>query len=154
MPSVFAPPNQHLPALKSLLVEDRNLLRTGKAAAREHFISSVKKHAATHRVSLPHGQEDEFAKWIYANPNRCPGLRLNHETYRQLMSNYGDVPEVGDFSDLAHVFVVPYAEAVTLDNRMRDYCARASRRLARLGVPVDYRERLYQDLGDVMRRHP
>jgi hypothetical protein len=46
-------------------------------------------------------------------------------------------PEVGDFVDLNHVFAVPYVEAATLDNRMRQYCSRAARRLVRVGLPVD-----------------
>lgn len=152
-PQVFAPPGQHLPRLIQQFEQDRVALRAGKAPPREHFIRSVKNHAARHRVKLPQGREDEFARWIYSDPNRCPGLRLNHETYRQLMGNYGDVPEVGDFSDLAHVFAVPYVEMATLDNRMRDYCSRASRRLVKLGLAVDYRERLYSDLGDLMCKH-
>jgi hypothetical protein len=153
MPQTFAPPEQHLPHLKQLLEQDRAALKQGKAPAREHFIRSVQKHATTHGITLPQGREIEFAEWIYANPNRCPGLRLNHETYRQLMGNYDDIPEVGDFSDLAHVTAVPYCEAATLDNRMRDYCSRASRRLGRLGAP-DYRQRLYRNLNDLMRRNP
>jgi hypothetical protein len=70
------------------------------------------------------------------------------------MGNYGDVPEVGDFSDLAHIFAVPYADATTLDNRMRDYCFRAARRLVKMGTAVDYRERLYRNLADLMLKQP
>jgi hypothetical protein len=153
-PGVFTPPNQHLPRLIGQLAGDRDALRAGKAPARQHFIRAVKKNAATHSVQLPQGREDELAEWIYANPARCPGLRLNHETYRQLMSNYKDVPEVGDFSDLAHVSAVPYVEAATLDNRMREYCSRAAKRLVRVGLTVDYQERLYRNLAAIMERNP
>ncbi len=153
-PQVFAPPNHQLPTLITLLEQDRALLRAGKAPTKQHFLNAVRKHAASHRVALPQGREDDLAKWIYSNPSRCPGLRLNHETYRQLMGNYGDVPEVGDFSDLAHVFAVPYIEMATLDNRMRDYCSRASRLLVRLGLTVDYRDRLCFDLADLMQKYP
>ena len=98
--------------------------------------------------------QDEFVEWIYENPARCPGVRLHHETYRQLLLNCNDIPEVGDFSDLAHVSAVPYVDAATLDNRMRAYCSQASRDLVRLGLCVDYRQRLYRNLADVMQRNP
>lgn len=153
-PQVFSPPNQHLPRLVAQLAGDREALRSGKAPARQHFIGTVKRNAERHGVQLPQGREDELAEWIYANPARCPGLRLNHETYRQLMSNYEDVPEVGDFSDLAHVSAVPYVEVATLDNRMREYCSRAARRLVRVGLAVDYRERLYRDLASLIDKNP
>ena len=85
-PGVFAPPGHHLGRLQRLLENDRARLRGGGAPARQHFVGSIRKHAATHRISLPAGREDEFGEWVYANPNRCPGLRLNHEVYRALMT--------------------------------------------------------------------
>lgn len=151
-PQAFAPLYEKLPHLVTLLQQDRDLLRAGQVPVREHFIRAVKKHADYHKVRLPKGREEEFARWIYANPKRCPGLRLNHETYRELMGNYQDVPEAGDFTDLNQIFAVPYVEVATLDNRMRDYCSRAARRLLRLGLVVDYRERLYQNLHHIMQK--
>src|SRR5258707_12314019 len=76
-PQVFAPPFERVPQLMKLFEQDRALLRAGKAPTRDHFIIAVKKHAEYHRVNLPPGREDELARWIYANPARCPGLRLN-----------------------------------------------------------------------------
>lgn len=151
---VFAPPSHQLQNLITLLEQDRALLRGGQAPTKPHFTNAVRKHASSHGITLPQGRENELALWIYANPSRCPGLRLDHETYRQLMRNYGDVPEVGDFSDLAHVFAVPYVETATLDNRMRDYCSRAAHHLIRLGLTIDYRDKLCRNLGDMMSRFP
>lgn len=153
-PQAFSPPHHQLPNLITLLEQDRTLLRYGQAPTKKHFANALVKHAASHRVILPQGRETDVALWIYANPNRCPGLRLNHETYRQLMGNYGDVPEVGDFSDLNHVFAIPYVDAATLDNRMRDYCSRAAHHLVRLGLKVDYRDKLYSGLAGLMAKTP
>jgi hypothetical protein len=153
-PHAFAPLHEKLPQLITLLRQDRELLRAGKVPAREHFTRSVKKHADYHKVPLPVGREEEFARWIYSNPRRCPGLRLNHEVYRRLMRNYTDVPEVGDFVDLNLIFAVPYVDAATLDNRMREYCSQAAGSLMRLGLVVDYRKRLYPDLREVMQKNP
>ena len=93
---------------------DRTLLRAGKLPAKQHFLGSVKKHAATHRVALPAGREDEFALWIYRDVNRCPGFRLNHELFRSLTGNYQDIAEASDFTDLALTFALPYVDAATL----------------------------------------
>ena len=151
-PDVFAPPEHHLERLQMQLQRDRELLRAGKAPARQHFIRSIKNHAVTHRIPLPHGREDEFAEWVYARAHRCPGLRLNHETYRALMTNYGDIPEASDFADLAHVSAIPYVDAATLDNRMRHYCKIASRKMMKFGVAYNYADRLYEDLAAVIQR--
>ncbi len=153
-PDVFAPPEHHLERLQMQLQKDRELLRAGQAPARQHFFRSIKNHAATHRISLPEGREDEFAEWVYANPNRCPGLRLNHEVYRAVMMNYTDIPETADFSDLAHVFAIPYVEEATLDNRMRHYCTIASRKMLKFGAAYNYRDRLYEDVAVLIQRNP
>jgi hypothetical protein len=151
-PHVFAPPAQHLERLRKILEDDRALLRTGKAPAKQHFVRSVKNHAATHRIRLPEGREDEFALWVYANPNRCPGLRLNHEIFRGITSNYGDVPEASDFTDLALTYAVPYVDAATLDRRMRNYSLIASRKMVRFVAATKYSDRVYADVGDLMQR--
>jgi hypothetical protein len=150
--AVFAPPRHHLPRLRAIMEADRQLLRAGKLAAKQHFAGSVRKHAATHRVALPPGREDEFALWIYRNPNRCPGFRLNHEMFRSLTGNYQDIPEASDFTDLALTFALPYVDAATLDRRIRDYCQRACRKLTKLNVAHNYRERVYDDVADLLRR--
>jgi hypothetical protein len=150
--AVFEPPRKHLPQFRKILEADRALLRAGKLPAKQHFIGSVKKHAATHHVALPPGREDEFALWIYRDPNRCPGFRLNHELFRSLTANYQDVPEGSDFTDLALTFALPYVDAATLDRRIRDYCQRASRKLSKLNVAHNYRDRVYDDVVDLLQR--
>ncbi len=154
-PQAFAPLYERLPTLITLLRQDRELLRFGKVPAREHFMRSIKKHAEYHKVSLPAGKkEEEFVRWVYCNPQRCPGLRLNHEVYRRLMRNYDAIPEVGDFVDLNLIFAVPYVDAITLDNRMREYCSQAAKGLMRLGHTIDYRKRLYSDLRVIVQKNP
>jgi hypothetical protein len=101
---------------------------------------------------LPTGRDDEFALWIYRDPNRCPGLRLNHEIFRALTGNYQDIPEASDFTDLALTFAIPYVDAATLDRRMRDYCGRASKKLGKLKAAHNYRDRVYDDVADLIAR--
>lgn len=149
-PDVFAPPEHHLPAFRTILQEDRDRLRNGEAPAREHFISSTQRHANSHRVQLPNGREREFAEWVYRNPDRCPGLRMNHETYRGLMANHGDVPTASDFSDLAHVMTAPYVDAATFDARMLHYATASTRKLVRFGATADFRPRLFPNLASIV----
>ena len=70
------------------------------------------------------------------------------------MANYGDVPETSDFSDLAHVFALPYVDAATFDRRMRHYCEIASKKLLRIGCLVDFRNHIYADLNSLIQRNP
>ena len=153
-PDIFSPPYRYLPTLQVILGQDRDLLRTGQAPARRHFINAILKHANSYRVQLPDGREEEFAEWIYTDPDRCPGFRLNHEAYRALMMNYTDIPETGDFSDLAHISAIPYVEAATLDRRMRHYCGVASRKITKLGSATNYAARVYNDISDFVGRNP
>jgi hypothetical protein len=146
-PATFAPPERHLGTLRRQFEEDRRALQAGEAPSDEHFIRVVKKHSATHRIQLPAGREDEFAKWIYASPDRCPGLHLGHEVYRALMENVNDIPEAGDFSDLAHVYALPYVQSATLDRRMRHYLRIASDRLLARGALINYSERVRENLA-------
>jgi hypothetical protein len=152
-PEIFAQPEQHLPLLQRTFEEDRNRLAKGEAAPRNHFVNVFRRQAQSSQIALPRGREEEISKWVYQDPSRCPGLRLHHETYRQLMLNYSNQPEVGDFSDLAHVYSLPYVDAATLDNRMRNYCSQACRKLASIAKPVDYRPRLYKNLADFMQKN-
>jgi hypothetical protein len=153
-PEMFAPPEHHLPQLQQQLARDRASLRTAQAQARPHFVRNVRQRATMRKIHLPHGRQEEFAEWVYQNPNCCPGLRLYQETDRELMANYMDVPETGDFSDLAHVCALPYVGAATFDRRMRHYCGSASRNLLELGCVADYRDRIYPDLGILMQMNP
>ena len=153
-PATFAPPERYLAPLQAQFENDRNHHRTGQARDPQHFIDCVKRYAERARVNVPDKREDEFARWIYANPHRCPGLRLHHETYRALMENHGDIPETGDFSDLAIICTIPYVDAATLDRRMRQYCAVASRRMIDAGAAVNYGDRIHANVAALMQRHP
>jgi hypothetical protein len=149
----FAPMVEYLHQLQTLLAQDRLAYQKGLAPAREHFTISIKKHALTAGVTLPNKREDEFISWVYENPIRCPGINFNHEVYRTIMENVGDIPEAADFSDLAHVYAVPYVDAATLDKRMRHYCRIASKRIQLRKNTIDYSNRIFINLEDLMNHH-
>jgi hypothetical protein len=152
-PNIFATFERHLGTLQRQLDEDRRALQARRAPAEEHFIRTVRNHSATNHIELPAGREDEFARWIYSNPGRCPGIQLLHEVYRALMENLNDVPEAGDFSDLAHVYALPYVDSTTLDRRMRHYVRIGSERLVARDGLVNYSERVYENLATFIGRN-
>jgi hypothetical protein len=80
-PAVFAPPAQYLRPLQIHFDEDRRALRAKEAPAEEHSLRVVKKHSVSFGIQLPTGREDDFARWLYESPDRCPGLRFGHEVY-------------------------------------------------------------------------
>ena len=144
-PELFSAPKQHLPALLRIVAADRKLIKSGQLPAEMHFKTAIRNHSRTHKITLPAGHEDAFVDWVYANPARCPGVRLNHEVFRSLLANTNDVPETADFTDLAHVYALPYLEATTLDNRIRHYCRVASDTLfAQMGFR--YSDRVHRNL--------
>ncbi len=151
-PDIFAPPEQHLARLCTMIADGRVKLQAGQAPAKQHFVSSLKRHAATYHVALPQGREDEFAKWVYSNANRCPGARLQHEIFRSITQNYGDRFQVGDFTDLALTAAIPYVDCATLDTRMRDYCARASKKMLKFGATNNYAARVYGNVVDIIQQ--
>jgi hypothetical protein len=153
-PDIFAPPEQFLAPLQAQFENGRASHRAGGARDPQHFIDAFKRHAERSGVRVPAGREDEIAAWVYANPNRCPGMRLHHETYRALLENYEDIPKVGDLTDLALIRAVPYVDAATLDRRMRTYCAIASRRMRDAGAVNNYSERVYANAATLMEGQP
>ncbi len=152
-PAIFAPPARYLATLQRQFEEDRRAWQARQAPTEEHFIRTVRKHSATNRIALPAGREDEFARWVYENPGRCPGIQLIHEVYRAIMENLNDVPEAGDFSDLAHVYALPYVESATLDRRMRHYVRIGSECVLARGGLVNYTERVYENLATFIGRN-
>lgn len=152
-PAVFATFESRLPALQNQLDEDRRALRARQAPTEEHFIRAIRNHAAFNRMILPERRGDEFSRWIYREPSRCPGIQLAHEVYRALMENVGDIPEAGDFSDLAHVYALPYVQSATFDRRMRHYIRLGSERILARGGVIDYSQYVYENLATFMGRN-
>jgi hypothetical protein len=154
-PRIFAPSNEYLAPYKAIMDGDREMLRAHKMPKGSTRLAvSMQKHAARYHVRLPERREEEFAEWVYSNPNRCVGLRLNQEIFWALAANYGDKLEIGDFVDFALTSAVPYVDAATLDRRMRNYCDIASRNIVQLGAAHNYRQRVYDDAADIMHRFP
>jgi hypothetical protein len=68
-PAIFAPLDRYLQTLQVQFEADRRAFQAGQAPAEEHFARVVRNHSATHRIQLPGAREDEFAEWIYGQPD-------------------------------------------------------------------------------------
>jgi hypothetical protein len=148
---IFGTRDQELAAYRRVMIQERELHRNGQYRARLHFANVLPRLAATHRARLP-ADAAEFIDYVYADAGRCPGFRLYHEVFRSLTRNLNDNPESGDFVDLALISTIPYVDAVTLDRRIRTYVEQASRKMLKVNAAVNYRDRVYEDVSDLMRR--
>jgi hypothetical protein len=90
---------------------------------------------------------NELAAWLFKHPLVCPSWRLMGETYSEFANNVGDKGQRGDPADFAHVSVIPYVNAVTLDGRMSSYVRTAVGRLAGIDARIDYDTRLFQNVS-------
>jgi len=148
---IFGRRDNELEILRQLLNQERQSILNGQYRARTHFSNSLIRNAARYGVRLPENT-DGFVSSVYLDANRCPGYRLNHEVFRSLTKNANDNPEAGDFVDFALISTLPYVDAITLDRRMRNYVAQASRKMRAVNAAVNYRNRVYEDVVELMRR--
>jgi hypothetical protein len=148
---IFGARDQQLAAYRRIMIQERELLRNGHYRARLHFANVLPRHAATHHARLP-ANAAAFIDYVYVDADRCPGFRIYHEVFRSLARNLNDNPEAGDFVDLALISAIPYVDAVTLDRRMRTYVEQAARKMLKVNAAVNYRDRVYEDVSELMRR--
>jgi hypothetical protein len=148
---IFGARDQQLAAFRQVMLQERELLRNHQYRARLHFAIVLPRNAASHKARMP-ANAAGFINYVYVDANRCPGFRLNHEVFRSIARNLHDNPEAGDFVDFALISAIPYVDAVTLDRRMRTYVEQASRKMLKVNAAVNYRDRVYEDVSDLMRR--
>jgi hypothetical protein len=138
-------------ALRGQFQNDRELPLEVRRDARKHFRKTVLRHLAGHSIPNPAGRPDELADWIYANPaTRCPGYRLAWEVRRELMNNVTERVSGNDMLDSANVLAVPYVEAVTMDRNASDRCRRVTRRLKAKNTAINYEERIFSNLEELL----
>jgi hypothetical protein len=91
-----------------------------------------------------------FSDWMFRSPMVCAGWRLGHEAFHELRIDQTASITVNGLQDLIHVYFLPYVAAATLDKQWREYCRRATRRLAKIGVHLPYVANLYADTAELM----
>ena len=92
-----------------------------------------------------------FADWLFRSPMVCAAWRLGHEVFQELRLDQTAGITGNGVTDLTHVYFLPYVAAATLDKQWRDYCHRAARRLARIGIELPYANRLHANIAEMLR---
>lgn len=120
----------------------------------KEFAKTVKRQFESWSIPVDGTDLAELAKWIYADPSRCPGLRIHHDMRYELLGAVTDKMKDNDTPDFAYLYAIPYVDAVTLDRRIRGYATAVVRRLNKLNPGVDYTGRIFPNIGGVMKAHP
>jgi len=137
--------------LRKQFEADRQLPAEIRKAIEKHFRETIRRHLAQHSVEFPPERVNELADWIYANPaDRCPGYRLAWEARRELMNNVTEKVSGNDMFDIAHARAVPYVDGVTMDANTADLCRRAIRRLKAKSPTINYEERIFTSLKQLL----
>jgi len=118
---------------------------------RAFFQAMVRRHLAGNSIPDPSGRPNELADWIYADPaTRCPGYRLAWEARRELMRNITEKVSGNHAIDFAGPLVVPYVDAATMDGHTADRCRRVIRRLKAQNPSINYEERIFTSLKELL----
>jgi hypothetical protein len=136
--------------LKEKLGRERKLPPRLRKASREHFRGAIGDFLARHSIRFRPDKVSEFADWVYENPPRCPGYRLAYEVGQELLNNLTERVCANDIFDLPHVQAVPYVDAITMDANTADLCRRVVRRLKAQNPAINYEERIFTSLKELL----
>ena len=130
--------------------QGRNIRREDRRVMRKHFSEAISEGLAAYSIAFPREKLNEFADWVYENPVRCPGLRLAYDFRHELMNNPTEKVSTNDIFDQAHVLAVPYVDVITMDRNTADLCRRVSRRLKKSYPAINYEERIFTSLKELL----
>ena len=132
------------------ITADRAVPRKQRLGPRQSLTTALAKKIQFWGLEKPKVGLEAFGKWIYADPSRCPGLRLAWELFQALVSNEADVLQESDVADNAHFPAIPYVDYATLDRRMTGYCRDIGRKLGKVNARADYGTRVFRNLAELM----
>lgn len=130
---------------------DRTIAKADRPKPREALTANVQKYMKYWNLPLPSRPIEEFGKWLYSDPTRCPGFRFATELFWALVANQTDTVRDSDVWDNAHFPAIPYVDYATLDRRMTGYCQEITARLRKQNSAVDYGDRSFRNLAELMK---
>jgi hypothetical protein len=137
--------------LRAQFNNDREVPAQARRASKQQFRETVRRHVAERSIALPPERAEGFADWVYSNPAaRCPGYRLAWEARRSLVSNVKENVSGNDMFDNAITLAVPYVDAVTMDRNAADRCRKAAVRLKKQNPSINYEERIFTSLKELL----
>jgi len=138
--------------LREQFKNDRKLPVMARKPTGKHFREAIRRHLADDRsIDFPSARVDELADWIYENPaTRCPGCRLTWEVRQEMMNNVTEKVSGNDVLDSVNALALPYVDAVTMDRNAAGRCRRVSRRLRAKNPAIDYEDRIFTSLKELL----
>ncbi|MDP2681703.1 MAG: hypothetical protein Q8P28_02700 [Deltaproteobacteria bacterium] len=113
--------------LRKIFMADRSM--TNQPTPQNHFTTTVERLLSLYGLKIPSTEIEPLSSWIYDNPTRCPSERLGYELWHKMLKNITDIPTNSDMEDYNHLCCLPYVDLMTLDRRMFNYVAQASKGL-------------------------
>lgn len=120
----------------------------------QQFERYAERQLKLHGFSLPASRRSAFANWVYANPQRCPGLRLSFEVNQLLPQPTASHAAEADLRGLGHIHAIPYVDAITLGPPLFESCRSVSSLLQQQNPALPYTSRIHPHLQSVLRQWP
>jgi hypothetical protein len=140
--------------LRNQFEEERKLMPPVRKSLKRNFIDNVKRDIVAYSMFTDDKDVEAFAKWIYSDPHICPGFRLHYEAYHEVLANKKDIPLDSDIPDFAHIYAIPYVDAITFDRRMTHYCITISNKLKKAASDLNYADYIFPSLKAFLEANP
>ena len=142
--------NKYAKRAAEALEEDRAAYGS-KRGTREAREGAVKRHLIQAGMAEPRGGLPKFVRWVHENPEVCPGWRVGWDAWEEYRSNVTSPLDPGDLRDFSHIAAIPYVTHFTTDAKWRDLLDRAWKRRVKDGLRAPFCERVFSDLGAVLK---
>jgi len=143
-PGIFEGYRKRGKSLESLIQADRAL--PIKPKLEDGFVVTVQKDLALYGLAEPSCGVEQFARWIYRSPSRCPGIRLKYEVYHLIRRNVAAKVRPSDIVDLARIASIPYVDIFIADAAMRAYASQVIR-----STGGRYRASVFSDVNTALK---
>jgi hypothetical protein len=129
--------------LRDTFEKDRAL--NPKPSLKTNFAVTIDRYSKNDKLQIPQKEVKAFADWIYANPVRCPSIRLGFELWHKMLKNISDIPTDSDLDDFLNIYCLPYVDAMTVDRRMHGYVSQVSKSLQ-----SNYGKKLFKNTTELL----
>ena len=129
---------------------ERQMPKGVKKTVAANFPDAMERQMTQRGIQIPSAGIKAFAKWVRADPARCPGFRQSYEMYHAIQANLSDIPKNGDIPDMAHIAALPYVDLLTLDRRMMNYATHVGAKLLKNISAPPYQTRLFRSLAEML----
>lgn len=132
------------------LEEEQRAIKSGPA--KQAFRDAVERWLTRVGLGGAAASIDRFADLLRRSPSIAPGWRLFEEVFDELARDKHFKPTVNDVWDLAHVAMLPYVDALTLDKNKVNLVQQATRRLRQFDQKLDYPSRTFTRVNELLAR--